>query len=114
MEIKIVRQTKESETFGFQTIITEGFDIVYQLIEYQGKDDFQKSYNECSRSRENGKVIGIPDYFWKEDKKEIDPGFFLYIFYNEKGQTFNSFIICKHSIVYITNAGQTIDRIAID
>jgi hypothetical protein len=115
MEIKIVRTTRENEDVGFQTIIIEGFNIHYEFIEYENRADFIMKYNNATRSRaEGGKIIGVPITFWNETEKDIEPGEFVYLFYSIDERIFNGWMICKNCTIYITNKGNTIDKIRID
>jgi hypothetical protein len=103
MEIKIYQHSGK-------TSIYEGNDFVYESFHYMNRDDFQKKYNECTKGVTLGRVVGIPKTFWENSDPDIEGGYFIFIIYeNDKYGT--SFIVVKDAIVYITNKGQTIDKI---
>ena len=107
MEIKIIEKSK-----GQKTSIFEGADIRHEHIVYNSGEDFIQKYNELgfSANELSGHVLGVPEEIWKKGNK-IGSGYFLLIYYRIDEL---KFIVVKNATVFITNKGQTIDRIIIE
>lgn len=110
MEIKVCQQTSVIEGGWPKTHIFEGERITYGNIHYKDKANF----NELVQSATIGTVfdLGIPpDWYNSASEKKVELGCFLLItFKGIEDQEYYSLIV-KDAIVYITNKGQTIDKI---
>ena len=113
MEIKICQQTKEFENSGFQTILFESSSVNYEHIRYETLSQF----NILVKSRTanyNLHMYGIPDWMQEEKlpQNECSSGYFLLLSFLDDGDY--SFMVCKNCVIYITNHGQTVDKIVIE
>jgi hypothetical protein len=113
MEIKIIQRSKDIENGGYQTHIFEADEVHHELIYYENRERFRILYKSRTGDR-RGMSFGIPSNFWDDDKPEIISGFFLLIDYWKEDTKTIDFITCKDCEVYITNKGQTIDKIKVN
>ena len=114
MEIKIISvENNEGTKSSSLTSLFEGHEISHKLVYYNNKNQFQEKAHDLIRNL-TGHVLGIDAKFW-ESEGAIPEGYFLYIlFYKNDCHDCPTFILCKMSDVYITNKGQTIDKISIN
>jgi hypothetical protein len=113
MEVKICQQTKEYENSGLQTSIFETESVNHEFIRYENLPQF----NVLVKSRtanEHLTMYGIPSWMIAEKlpKNECESGYFLLMSFFDDNDY--SYIVCKNSIIYITNKGQTIDKIIVE
>jgi hypothetical protein len=112
MEIKINCNESSNINDGGRTLIFDGSNIIHQFKHYQNIDDFKKNYGNLTQGKD-GVVVGVPSFFWNDIKDDEDvPGEFLLINYHDELGDFK-FIVVKYSTVFITNKGQTIDKIMV-
>lgn len=112
MEVKIIQQTKSLAYGGKQTHIFECKAVTHEIISYFDRDHFIKIYNDRIDSSLNDKyVLGIPETFWRDDKKEIGKGELILVSM-DRGEVVEN-ILCKDCKIYITSKGQTIDTLSI-
>lgn len=112
MEVKICQQTKEFENSGLQTSIFEAESINYEFIRYENLPQF----NALVRSRTGDTTLhyyGIPTWMREEklQKNECESGNFLLLSFLDNTEKDYSYLVCKDCVIYITNKGQTIDKI---
>lgn len=90
------------------THLYEGERIQHKYVDFKNREEFLKKYNNIVEGLGDAHVTGIPQEYWKE--KQIEPGMFLCIYYS-CGDKLERCIIVQNSIVYITQGGQTVDKI---
>lgn len=113
MEVKICQQTKEIKNAGFNTSLFETASINYEHIRYENLEEF----NILLKSRlgnNNYTPYGIPQWMYdkKLPEKECKSGHFLLISFHDDNDY--SYIVCKNCIIYVTNHGQTVDKIIVE
>lgn len=106
MEIKVNCHRQNEGTFLF-----EGTEIRHKFVGYESIEDFHKQFINYAQNK-SSYALGIPnDYYSKKPEKDTSGGFLLITFINHKDD-FNVLVI-KDSTVFITNKGQTIDKIMV-
>jgi hypothetical protein len=113
MEIKVISVENNEGTRSSELVsLFEGSEISHRFVFYKDKTEFQEKTHDLIKNL-TGSILGIDLSFWNQnDESAIKDGYFLFIMY-QKNDDCPSFIICKMSDVYITNKGQTIDKISI-
>lgn len=92
------------------TCLYEGNDIQHKFIPFKNVEDFHHNFLEITQNVPTN-IIGIPEGFYKKDYKDKDsPGFFLLISRVDIDKDWK-YIVVMNSTVFITNKGQTIDKV---
>lgn len=106
MEIKIMCTLSESKEMTGTTYLFEGTDIRHEFHYYDNRERLIEFMDESNYTER----IGIPSAYLIEDK-EI-PGYYLRLTFNHKDQWTG--LVIKYATVFITNNGQTVDKIIVD
>jgi len=111
MEIKILSiEIKEDNELCTLTTIVEAYNIAHFLKHYSSKEDFWKQTNADLKTF---RILGVPKEFYDKTYTESLTGQFLLINYDDSDGA-NNDIICMDCEVYITNKGQTIDKVIVN
>lgn len=109
MEIKVVYGSFPYK--GKETTIVEGKNISHRQIFFESKNDFLFQFGNLPKSEESF-ILGVPEYFWTHENPEDNTirRSFVFITYTNNEGNFST-VIAMNCIVFITNNGQTIDKI---
>jgi hypothetical protein len=113
MEIKVISiENAEGCTSSEMTSIFEGDEISHRLIFWKDNHDFVEKSAKLIKNIES-RCLGIESWMYaSEPNPKVTEGYFLFILYFKDNCP--HCLICRHSDVYITNKGQTVDKITIN
>jgi hypothetical protein len=113
MEIKVISiENNEGATSSEMTSIFEGEEISHRRILWKINNDFVEKSAKLTKNIDSN-MLGIESWlFQKENNSKMPEGYFIFILFFRDNCP--HCLICRHSEIYITNKGQTVDKITIN
>ncbi|HEY0089690.1 MAG TPA: hypothetical protein VGB37_12660 [Candidatus Lokiarchaeia archaeon] len=112
MEIKVISSLNDQNIrskLNCKVTIVEGFEITYSFIQFDSREDFNRKISRNKKRK--GKFIGILTNLACTSLPDVS-GWYLYIEYVKDDTSY--YLIVQQSEVYITNNGQTIDKVIVN